>query len=82
MGGLQSFLSKTQPWLGKVELRLIWGSVNNLKLFTCWAGNGWWVGGWVKTDFIIRSGSSEPSLDSESKLEPSVAIVATNVVAS
>ena len=30
-------------------------------------------GGWVKTEFITHSGSSEPSLDSESKLEPSVA---------
>ena len=33
------------------------------------------VGGWVvKRDFITHSGSSEHSLDSESKFEPSVAI--------
>ena len=32
------------------------------------------MGGWlVKCDFITHSGSSDPSLDSESKLEPSVA---------
>ena len=32
-------------------------------------------GGWVvKRDFITHSGSSEHSLDSESKFEPSVAI--------
>ena len=30
--------------------------------------------GLVKTDFITNSGSSEHSLDSESKFEPSVAI--------
>ena len=28
----------------------------------------------VKSDFITHSGSSDPSLDSESKFEPSVAI--------
>ena len=40
-------------------------------------GAGWvggWVGGLVKRDFITHSGSSEHSLDSESKFEPSVAI--------
>ena len=37
---------------------------------------GGWVGGWVvKRDFITHSGSSEHSLDSESKFEPSVAII-------
>ena len=36
---------------------------------------GGWVGGWVvKRDFRTHSGSSEHSLDSESKFEPSVAI--------
>ena len=34
----------------------------------------WVVGVSVKTDFLTHSGSSELSLDSESKLEPSVAI--------
>ena len=33
-----------------------------------------WVGGLVKRDFRSHSGSSEHSLDSESKFEPSVAI--------
>ena len=33
-----------------------------------------WVDGLVKRDFITHSGSSEHSLDSESKIEPSVAI--------
>ena len=34
------------------------------------------VGGWVvKRDFRTHSGSSEHSLDSESKFEPSVAII-------
>ena len=33
----------------------------------------WVVGVSVKTDFVTHSGSSELSLDSESKLEPSVA---------
>ena len=34
---------------------------------------GGWVGGLVKRDFITHSGSSEHSLDSESKFKPSVA---------
>ena len=33
-----------------------------------------WVGELVKRDFITQSGSSDHSLDSESKFEPSVAI--------
>ena len=36
--------------------------------------SGAWVGGLVKRDFRTHSGSSEHSLDSESKFEPSVAI--------
>ena len=35
-------------------------------------GDGWLV----KCDFINHSGSSDPNLDSESKLEPSVALKA------
>ena len=31
------------------------------------------VGGWVKTNFITHSDSSEPNLDSEPKLEQNVA---------
>ena len=37
------------------------------------------VGVSVKTDFITHSGSSELSLDSESKLEPSVAKARLNL---
>ena len=36
-------------------------------------GGGWVGGRLVKCDFITHSGSSDPSLDSESKFEPSVA---------
>ena len=36
-----------------------------------------WVVGLVKRDFITHSGSSEHSLESESKFEPSVAIDTT-----
>ena len=39
----------------------------------------WVVGVSVKTDFITHSGSSELSLDSESKLEPSVAKARLNL---
>ena len=39
----------------------------------------WVVGVSVKTDFITHSGSSELSLDIESKLEPSVAKARLNL---
>ena len=55
------------------------GCTPNFSFIRCveahWCRGAGWVGGrLVKSDFRFHSGLSEPSLDSESKFEPSVAI--------